>query len=124
MNTTFHFYLSKLSPERHGITVLLSKQTASHGNRSFIWVRKQHRQSVWRVSGECSQLLLAWQKQGLGLLPPLPLLLLCMQHHCCSEACSHWGEASLVACKVCNLLETGAQSAWIQVAAAEAVTAR
>ena len=27
MNTTFHFYFSKLSAERHGITVLLSKQT-------------------------------------------------------------------------------------------------
>lgn len=45
------------------------------------------------VGVACSQLLAARQHLRVGVLPPLTLSLLCLQHLCCSEDCSHWGAA-------------------------------
>ena len=75
------------------------------------------------VGVACSQLPVATQHPRLGPLLPLTLSLLCLQHHCCSEDCSHWGAASFG--RLQSLLETGAQPAWsLQVAAAAAAGAR
>ena len=76
------------------------------------------------VGAACSQLLLARHHLQLGLLLPLTLPLLC-QHHCCSEACSQSGAAFFGRLQSLQLLETGAQPAWLrEVAAAAAVDAR
>ena len=42
------------------------------------------------VGVPCSQLLMARQHLQLRPLPCLTLSLLCIQHHCCGDDCSHW----------------------------------